>query len=83
VIETGGAPIKYHPGGKGIAIPSERREARVFNGVNYIMEEAITGDYALVKVHVMLLSYYIEGLHRLFHLTEGLEGRHGWQPSLP
>jgi 3-oxoacid CoA-transferase len=49
VIQTGGAPIKYHPGGKDIAIASQPREARNFNGVDYIMEEAITGDYALVK----------------------------------
>eukprot|EP00047_Mylnosiga_fluctuans_P002162 m.223410 g.223410 ORF g.223410 m.223410 type:complete len:508 (-) comp10923_c0_seq1:67-1590(-) len=49
VIHLGGAPIKYNPGGKGIAIASQPREARQFNGQDYIMEEAITGDYALVK----------------------------------
>lgn len=30
-------------------IASERRELREFNGKNYIMEEAITGDFALVR----------------------------------
>ncbi len=49
-IHTGGVPIKYGPGGKTIAVASAPREARNFNGVNYIMEEAITGDFALVKV---------------------------------
>ncbi|XP_052273538.1 succinyl-CoA:3-ketoacid coenzyme A transferase 1, mitochondrial-like isoform X1 [Dreissena polymorpha] len=48
LIHEGGAPIKYSPDG-GIAIASEMRESREFNGRNYIMEEAITGDFALVK----------------------------------
>lgn len=50
VIHEGGSPIKYKAGGGEIEIPSEPREAREFNGINYIMEEAITGDYALVRV---------------------------------
>ncbi|XP_048585642.1 succinyl-CoA:3-ketoacid coenzyme A transferase 1, mitochondrial [Nematostella vectensis] len=48
LVHKGGAPIRYGPDGS-IAIPSKEREARVFNGRNYIMEEAITGDYALIK----------------------------------
>lgn len=28
---------------------SEQKEARLFGGKNYIMETAITGDYALIK----------------------------------
>merc|ERR1712142_528373 len=48
LIHHGGAPIKYNPN-KTIAEPSKPRESRVFNGKEYIMEEAITGDYALVK----------------------------------
>ena len=48
VIHTGGSPIKYKTKGV-IEIPSQPREARTFNGVNYIMEEGITGDYALIK----------------------------------
>merc|ERR1712141_794360 len=32
-----------------IEIPSTPREHRVYNGKNYILEEAITGDFALVK----------------------------------
>jgi len=52
VIHEGGNVIKYGPGGaKGgnVEIPSQPREAREFGGKNYIMEEAITGDYALIK----------------------------------
>lgn len=48
LIHQGGAPIKYTKDGK-IEIPSKEREQRQFNGINYIMEEAITGDFALVK----------------------------------
>lgn len=48
LIHQGGAPIKYNADGK-VAIESQPREHRVFNGINYIMEEAITGDVALIK----------------------------------
>merc|ERR1711879_44401 len=48
LIQEGGSPIKYNPDGS-IAIESKPRETREFNGTNYVMEEAITGDYALVK----------------------------------
>ena len=49
VIHLGGSPIKYASKGV-IEIASKPREARNFNGVDYIMEEAITGNYALIKV---------------------------------
>jgi len=49
LIHEGGAPIKYSPDGKTIAIASEPREHRVFSGQNYIMEHGITGDFSLVK----------------------------------
>lgn len=45
IIHEGGAPIKYKPGGKEIEIPSAPREARVYNGRGYILEEAITGEW--------------------------------------
>ena len=48
LIQEGGAPIKYNSDGS-IDIASEPREVRQFNGRNYIMEEAITGDFALIK----------------------------------
>lgn len=49
MIHEGGATIKYGPGGDGTAIPSAQRECRDFGGRPYIMEEAITGDFALIK----------------------------------
>jgi 3-oxoacid CoA-transferase len=48
LIHLGGAPIKYNAD-KSIAEPSQPRESKFFNGKEYIMEESITGDYALVK----------------------------------
>ncbi|CAB3242947.1 unnamed protein product [Arctia plantaginis] len=48
LIQEGGSPIKYTKDGK-IDIPSAPRLVQQFNGNNYILEEAITGDFALVK----------------------------------
>jgi len=48
LVHEGGAPIKYNTDGT-IQIPSQPREARQFNGRNFIMEEGITGDFALIK----------------------------------
>merc|ERR1712038_1785762 len=48
LVHEGGSPIKYAKDGS-IEIPSQPREHREFNGRNFIMEEAITGDFALVK----------------------------------
>jgi len=48
LVHEGGSPIKYSKDGT-IAIHSKPREERVFNGRNFIMEEAITGDFSLVK----------------------------------
>eukprot|EP00914_Ancora_sagittata_P001369 GHVO01003598.1.p1 GENE.GHVO01003598.1~~GHVO01003598.1.p1 ORF type:complete len:407 (+),score=61.36 GHVO01003598.1:332-1552(+) len=48
LIHEGGAPIKYNADGS-IAIASQPREHREYNGRNYILEDGITGDFALVK----------------------------------
>ncbi|XP_063839626.1 succinyl-CoA:3-ketoacid coenzyme A transferase 1, mitochondrial [Ostrinia nubilalis] len=48
LIQEGGAPIKYGKDGK-IDIQSSARHVQKFNGNDYVMEEAITGDFALVK----------------------------------
>eukprot|EP00064_Thunnus_orientalis_P005583 superscaffoldBa00000553_g5597 len=48
LIQEGGSPIKYNKDGS-IAIASEKRQVQEFNGRHYIMEKAITGDFALVK----------------------------------
>ncbi|GLV34169.1 Succinyl-CoA:3-ketoacid CoA transferase [Carabus blaptoides fortunei] len=48
LVHEGGAPIKYSADGK-VEIQSQPRPAQMFNGNQYIMEEAITGDFALIK----------------------------------
>lgn len=48
VISEGGLPLKYGPGGKPIKT-SEKKEVRQFDGRDYVLEPAITGDFAIVK----------------------------------
>lgn len=48
VVQTGEMTIRYNPDGS-VAQKSKPREVREFNGTSYILEEAIKGDYALVK----------------------------------
>eukprot|EP00440_Ansanella_granifera_P071167 gb/GFBE01077236.1/.p1 GENE.gb/GFBE01077236.1/~~gb/GFBE01077236.1/.p1 ORF type:complete len:519 (+),score=144.12 gb/GFBE01077236.1/:1-1557(+) len=51
-VQEGTNVIKYGPGGakeKDVEIMSTPRESREFNGRGYVMEEAIVGDFALVK----------------------------------
>jgi 3-oxoacid CoA-transferase/3-oxoacid CoA-transferase subunit A len=48
VISEGGLPLKYGPDGKPIKT-SEAKETRVFDGREYVLERAITGDFAIVK----------------------------------
>lgn len=50
LIHEGGAPIKYGEGGK-IVIASKPRPMQEFNGSPYIMEEGITGDFAIIKAY--------------------------------
>ncbi|ODM23933.1 Succinyl-CoA:3-ketoacid-coenzyme A transferase 1, mitochondrial [Aspergillus cristatus] len=50
IIQTGELPVRYNKDGT-VAEKSKPKETRVFNGKEYVLEEAIFGDYALVKVH--------------------------------
>lgn len=47
-IADGGLPMRYGPGGT-ILKASDRKETRIFDGREYVLELAITGDYAVVK----------------------------------
>ena len=47
-ISDGGLPLKYGPGGQ-VVKASEPKEVREFDGRKYVLEPAITGDYAFVK----------------------------------
>ena len=46
-VAEGGLPQKYDDAG-GIAIGSEPKEVRTFNGSDYVLEESVTPDFALV-----------------------------------
>eukprot|EP00919_Chromeraceae_sp_WS-2016_P017715 GHVR01042118.1.p1 GENE.GHVR01042118.1~~GHVR01042118.1.p1 ORF type:complete len:518 (+),score=94.30 GHVR01042118.1:60-1613(+) len=50
LVQEGGIPIKYSPTGE-VEIKFPPRESKIFNGKEYLMEEAITGDIALVKAY--------------------------------
>jgi 3-oxoacid CoA-transferase subunit A len=47
-ISDGGLPLKYAPDGS-VAKYSEKKELRDFHGRTFVLEPAITGDYAIVK----------------------------------
>jgi 3-oxoacid CoA-transferase/3-oxoacid CoA-transferase subunit A len=47
-VAEGGLPMLYNPDGT-VRLASERKETRVFNGREYVLEQAIIGDFAIVK----------------------------------
>jgi len=49
VIQDGGFPIKLGTDGKSTVIAAEARRAEKFDGRDYIMERALTGDFSIVK----------------------------------
>lgn len=49
-IHEGGVPIK-HGADKKVMIASDTKESRLFNGKEFIMEEAITGDFSIIKAY--------------------------------
>jgi len=51
VVEHGGFAIKFRSNSKEKEIVSEKREKRIFNGEEYILERALKGDIALIKAH--------------------------------
>jgi len=47
-VSEGGLPLKYAADGS-VAKASEKKEERDFDGRRYVLERAITGDFAIVK----------------------------------
>ena len=47
-VSEGGLPLKYASDGS-VAKASPKKEVREFDGRSYVLERAITGDYAIVK----------------------------------
>jgi 3-oxoacid CoA-transferase subunit A len=50
-VAQGGLPLRYDGAG-GIALASEAKEIRVFDGVEYVLERAISCDFGLVNARV-------------------------------
>ena len=48
IVQEGGTPIKYRADGT-VEIESEPRELRAFGEREFVLEQAIVGDYSLVK----------------------------------
>lgn len=52
VVEKGGIPIKYKRGTDDVEIESAPKPIEYFNGKKYVREDAIKGDFALIKAAV-------------------------------
>jgi 3-oxoacid CoA-transferase subunit A len=51
LVADGGLPWKHNPDGS-VAVASPKKETRVFNGREYVLEEGIVCDYALVRASI-------------------------------
>jgi len=49
-VAEGGLPLRYDGDG-GVAVASEPKEVRVFDGEQYVLERSIVTDFALVHAH--------------------------------
>ncbi|MDQ2872579.1 MAG: CoA transferase subunit A [Candidatus Eremiobacteraeota bacterium] len=50
-VAQGGLPWKHNPDGS-VAVPSPKKETRVFDGLEYVLERGIVCDFALVRASV-------------------------------
>ena len=50
-VAEGGIPWRYEPDGT-VAVASPPKQVRVFDGLEYVLEESITTDFALVRAAV-------------------------------
>jgi 3-oxoacid CoA-transferase len=51
MVQQGGMPIKMKKGSPEAAIKSEPKPTHVFNGREYVLEEAIRGDFSFIKAY--------------------------------
>jgi len=49
LIEEGGFPIRFSEDGLSPVISSEKRESRIFDGREYILEKSIKTDFSFIK----------------------------------
>ncbi|NDZ96345.1 CoA transferase subunit A [Streptomyces sp. SID6673] len=52
LVADGGLPWRYNPDGS-VALASQPKEVRTFNGQDMVLEEAIVTDYALIRAAVV------------------------------
>ncbi len=50
-VADGGLPLRYHPDGT-VALASEPKEVRSFDGTDYVLERGIRTDFALVRAAI-------------------------------
>ncbi len=48
-VETGGFAVKFKPGSKDVQEFSKEKEKKVWDGQTFVLEQAIKGDFALIK----------------------------------
>lgn len=72
-IEEGKLPVRYSADGKEVLKTSKPREVREFNGRQFVLEEAIYGDYAFVKANKVdkLGNCWFKGAARNFNSAMG------------
>lgn len=51
LYSEGGVPIKYSSDGKYVVISSPKKETRLFDGIEYVLEESLPADLAIVKAY--------------------------------
>ena len=76
IVQEGGTPIKYRADGS-VEIESEPRELRRFGEREYVMEEAIVGDFSLVKAWKADTrgNLIFRGTARNFNVDAAMAGR--------
>lgn len=52
LLSDGGLPFRYAPDGS-VALASKPKEVRTFDGREYLLEESITTDFALIHAHTV------------------------------
>lgn len=75
-VADGGLPWRYNSDGS-IALASPPKEKKVFAGREYVMEEAIVADYAIVRAHTVDESgnTVFRRASRNFNMVAAMSGR--------
>ena len=76
MVADGGLPLRYDGQG-GVAVASEPKEVREFDGVPYVLEHSIVTDFALVHAHKADTAGNVQfyGTARNFNPDAAMSGR--------